>query len=291
MSNVSKSLQEVIKELRATLNSAYKLAPFAAILLLIISLCVVVIAVQSAATKIAIVLLIVFFVFIIVHASTNSYGEAALALSAGLFSVYSVEWSTANFISFVAVWVGFSLLVFLISSVQLAARNEFIYKDASLILARTPSESSQAQKKLKQIDGESGVKSLGPIERAKVLRVFCIRQLPLDVMKSALKDVETLSIITQAEPERVGRFVADSYKVFDAIDPENVSQIIEVLFQAIRSSAVPPDDFLTGFESSRHLVLSRTLTPQDYLNRLRIALENGISPDNIGEHLESTWLT
>ena len=282
---VKQSLNHSLVKLRAALKAAYKLALVAVALILSISFSIVVLAMQSATAKVGVVLLVVFFVAVVIYASTNSYGEAALALAAGLLSVYSVDWTTANFISFVGVWVGFSVLALLISSVRIAAQSESIYREASLTLAPDAAGSGAVESELRRIGADRSIRYLGPIECADAIRIFCFRRVPLDVMASALQAVEMLSVVTQANPTRVARFIADVYRVFDSVSPEDVGQIVDILFRTIRDSAVPPDDFLAGFESSRHLVLSRTLAPQDYLRQLREALEHGIPPEKISDHL------
>jgi len=283
-----KVFREALVELRASLRALYRLAPAAVILVMLIVAAVTALASMSAAAKVVIVLMIVFLVALIVYTTTSRYGEAALALAAGLFSVYSVDWTTANFISFVSVWVGFSLLVLLIASIRLAARYESLVRDASLILAKHPDSSDKTELQLRKIAESSEIKALDPIERAVALRVFCMRKLPLDAMAGALRQVELLSVITQADSERVARFIADVHRVFDAVAPGQAEHTTDLLYGAIRDSAVPPDDFFSGFESSRHLVLSRALRPIEYLSRLRAALENGVQPSAVGDYLKES---
>ena len=41
---------------------------------------------------------------------TGNYGEAALALVAGLLTIYSVEWTTGRWLAFVSVWITFTMI-------------------------------------------------------------------------------------------------------------------------------------------------------------------------------------
>jgi len=278
-------LGEAMTALRATVQAAYELAPVAVVFILFIASTVVAVVANSARGRVAVVLLVVFVVAVLIYAGTRRYGEAALALSAGLISVYSVNWTTPRFIAFVAVWVGFSVLALLISSVSLAAKSESIYRDASLAAAPDVSEYKAVEKELQKIGKDPKIRRLGPIERAEALRLFAYRKLPVPVMRSALQAVDTLSLATQTPPATVTRFVGDTYRVFSAVAPLEMSRFAETLFSSIRDSAVPPADFYAGFEASRHLLLSGEFEPEEFLTRLRTALEHGVPTADLTDYL------
>lgn len=282
---IQKSLYQVLVELRATLKSLYGLAPFAVVVLTILAAGIVSVAVLSAKLMVSVVLLVVLAVAVMVYISTNEYGEAALALVAGLLTVYSVNWTPWTFVGFISVWLAFSFFALMISSIRLAAKSESIYRQAALALAPSADVSGPVESQLKEIGADKTLRSLGPIERAEVIRLFAFRRLPMGMISPALKAVEILSVITQIEHQVVAKFIADVYRVFDFATPADHVGVLDTLFVTLRESAVPPVDFFTGFDASRHLILSRAINPTKFFGLLREALESGVAPAETAHYL------
>jgi hypothetical protein len=284
---VRKSFYEVWRAFIATTQSLYKLAPCLVIVMAAVIAGVTWLALFSSKLMLGSVLLVVWGVAVLVYISTKKYGEAALALVAGLLTAYSVTWSPARFIGFVVIWAGFSFIAFLISSIRIASQTENIYRQASLAMADATSDSYLIEKELKAIGESANKASLGPIERAETIRVFAFRKMPLSIMEAGLKAVGMLSVITEIEPKVVSNFIADVYRIFDASTTEQVEMIMEVVYQTIRQSAAPPRDFMVAFEHSRRLVLSRSMEAPSYFIELRRALDAGVAPEVMGEYLSS----
>jgi hypothetical protein len=284
---IRKSFYEVWRTFIALIQSLYKLAPCFVIVMTLLIGAVTWVALFSSKLMLGTVLLVVFGVAVIVYVSTKNYGEAALALVAGLLTAYSVPWNGKRFISFIAIWSGFSFLALLISSVRLAGKRESIYRQASLAMTEVGMSTSLIEKDLERIGKTAMDVPLGPVERAEVIRVFAFRRLPLNVMGAGLRAVGMLSIITEVESLVVARFVADAYKIFNIGTKEEGEAVLEILHQTIRLSAVPPSDFMTAFEHSRRLVLTRSIDAVTYFAELRVALDGGVAPENMGEYLAS----
>jgi hypothetical protein len=204
--SIGKSFYEVWLAFTATLQSLYKLAPCLVIVMTLVIAGVTWLALFSSKVMLGTVLLVVLGVAMIVYVSTQNYGEAALALVAGLLTTYSVTWNGKRFIGFIAVWSGFSFLALMISSVRIASKQESIYRQASLALADDGMNSSLIEKQLQSIGKASMKIALGPVERAEVIRVFAFRRLSLTVMEAGLKAVAMLSIITEVNSLVVARF-------------------------------------------------------------------------------------
>lgn len=284
---VRKSFYEVWRAFIATVQSLYKLAPCLVIVMAAVIAGVTWLALFSSKLMLGMVLLVVWGVAVIVYISTQKYGEAALALVAGLLTAYSVTWNTARFIGFVAIWAGFSFVAFLISSVRVSNKAESIYRQASLTMADEVADSFLIEKELRAIGEASNNVSLGPIERAEVIRVFAFRKLPISVMQAGLKSVGMLAVITEIEPKTVANFIADVYRIFDATTSAQGEMIMGIMHQTIKRSAVPPRDFMAAFEHSRRLVLSRTVDAPSYFAELQLALDAGVTPEMMGEYLSS----
>jgi hypothetical protein len=233
------------------------------------------------------VLLMVWAVAIIVYARNKNYGEATLALVAGLLTAYSVAWNKPRFIAFVMIWASFSFVALLVSSLRLAGNADGIYKEAALAMSDEDMDFASAEKKLKEVGEGQRSLALGPIERAEALRVFVVRRVPLSIMGAGLKAVAMLNVITDIDSNSVARFVADVYRIFGATTAEQGEIILNILLKTIRMSAVPTADFIVAFEHSRRLVLSRSVDAATYFANLQIALDAGVPPANMSDYLSS----
>jgi hypothetical protein len=282
---ISKSFYEVWKTFGATVRSLYKMAPCLVIVLSAVILAVTWISIHSSKLMLGTVLLVVWGVAVVVYASTQNYGEASLALVAGLLTAYSVTWNPPRYIAFIAIWSGFSFVALIISSIKIASNVESIYREASLNMADSTLDSLGIEQRLKAIGDSSNKISLGPVERAEVIRIFAFRKLPIAVMEGGLKSVGMLSIITGIESKPIANFFADVYRIFGASTTAEGEMILEVIHQTIRQCAAPPVDFISAFEHSRRLVLTRSIDAPTYFAELRVALDAGVAPEAMTEYL------
>lgn len=283
--DTGKSFYEVTRSFNAAIASAYQLAPCGVVVAAALMVAVTWIALLSAKLMVGTVLLVVLVVAVIVYATTTNYGEAALALVAGLLTVFSVTWTTQRFIAFMVAWCGFSFAALIIASIRIASRSESIYRQAALAYADKPEDSMVIEKQLIEIGGTSEAEGLGPIERAHAIRLFCFRKLPLEAQPAALKGVAMLSVITQIDSNAIASFVTDVFKAFNFAGSGMYDRIIDIVYLHLRQSAVPPQDFIKGFENSRRLLLGNEVAPLKYFRSLQDALELGIPPEQIVDHL------
>ncbi|MDY6799496.1 MAG: hypothetical protein SVX28_12360 [Pseudomonadota bacterium] len=279
---------QVWKGLIDVLAASYKLAPCLVIVMALLIAGVTAIVVLSTKAMVATVLLLVLGATIVVYATTHQFGEATLALVAGILTAYGVQWTPNRFIGFVAVWATFCFVALMIASIKIASASESIYRQAAIAYAPSLEERQAIEKQLKAIGDDKQIEGIGPIERAEVLRQFSYRKIPIEVMPVALKACAMLTVITQIDHLEMGKFIADVFKVFDFVDQELQSKIIELVFQAIQTSAVPPADFISGFEHSRHLILSRAIGPVEFLAALNLALQAGTPPNDCAQVISAS---
>lgn len=284
---IKQTFSEVLTSFKSTIKAAYKLAPVFIILMICLIVGVAYIAILSSKLMMGVVLLIVLGVTVVVYASTNNFGEAALALVAGLLTAYSVTWTPNRFISFIAIWSAFSFLALIISSIKLASRSESLYRQAAIAISENNFQISQKEKTLKEIAKNCPTDGLGPIEKAESLLLFCHRKLPTEIMASALKAVSIISVITEIKPKDISSFVADAYKVFGFSSPKQQEELIDLLYKKIKESPAAPIDFIESFKNSRHLILSKSVNPTSYLDLLQKALEAGTLPNDVPEFISS----
>ena len=285
MGEVGKSMDQLLKELQNVVKASFNLAPVLALAISLVFILLIIFTLKFSALMPAIILIIVVLVSVIIYANTDRYGEAALALAAGLFSVFSVDWDAGSFVGFIVAWLGFSFFAMFISSFKLAAKSEAIFRHAAVIMADEGGDVSVVESKLKEIGKSSSDAGLGPIEKAEAIRLFAYRKLPIEVIPHALSMTVILSVAAQANYMKVAVFVADIVSLFGMNEPPSYTGAMDIMYNTIKKSPVQPSDFFVAFENSRHVILSRSLDPIQYFIALRKALEQGIRPDKVGERL------
>ncbi|MDX9964096.1 hypothetical protein [Desulfobacter postgatei] len=270
----------------STVQAAYNLAPFIVIVLSGVVLLVTMVAITSTKLMMGVVLLIVLGITIIVYATTNNFGEAALALVAGLLTAYSVTWTPSKFIAFIAVWSAFSFSAFLLTSLKLASQSEGLYRQAAIAICNHNSEVDGIEKKLQKISNDCPIDGLGPIQKAEVILLFSYRKLTIESQVGALKAVSILSVITQLDHKQIASFISDAYKAFDFETPVEQEKLVDILYESIKSSPVSPEEFIEAFQKSRRFVLSKELKPKAYLELLKSLLASGVAPGEIDQYIK-----
>jgi len=219
----------------------------------------------------------------LVYWKTNNYGEAALALVAGLLAAFTVEWTPSRFIVFTTAWVGFSLFVLLISSIKLAAKTESLYRQAAIFI--DPLNVDKIEKQLRTVADTTPLGMLGPIERAESVLLLAFRKFPVSSMKYALESIEQLATATQVDPKAITLFLADLCKILDFVPSPMHQQQLEDVFTLIREAPASPEDFFHAFTNTRRLLLSEKIAPTTYFRLLRTGLEKGLSPDDMYKYM------
>lgn len=273
-----------VKTLVNTLKAANKAVPGVVVLGSLTASGLVAAISLSAPAMIASAAFLVVLISIVVYAATSNYGEAALALVAGLLTVLTVQWEPWSFTLFSLSWVGFSLVALMIASVRLAATTESLYRQAALAIAGG-ADHEPIEKALRAIGEKTTLQILGPVERAEILRIFAIRHLPVEAMEVTLKATETLATATTMDAKTVAVFFAD---VFHAIGRRADTQFlptVDFIYAAIRRSPAPPEEFFEAFRECRHLLLSGALDLSALLTGIRSALEVGVPASEVDAFL------
>ncbi len=277
------SLNKGLLALRNTIQSANQLVPGCIFVSLLLSGAIAFVAFRFASVMMGTIVIVVLFSSLLIYSSSHNYGEAALALVAGLLTAFTVEWTPGQFAVFLFSWVILTAAVILISSVRLAADVEETYTDAALAI--DADHSQQLMKELRSIEKKAKTEMLGPTERAEVIRLFAFRKLPIPSMQYGLQAVEMLSTITKVDHESVASFVVDIYKVFESEPGPLYKTLLDQVYENIREARVSPSEFIDAFRNSRSIALSREIDPEEYLAELRSALDRGIPPSEVYEFL------
>ncbi len=279
------TLLQALRELKGTLQAANRIVPGCVVVGLILSATVVFVTTSSLQWMIGLVVLLVLFFSFLIYASTQNYGESALALVAGLLTAYTVDWTVGKFTAFVFAWAGLSLGALLLSSVRIAAKVEEIIVDAANVIG--DGDRKELRKRLEAISKKAETKMLGPVERAELIRLFAFRRLPIESMVYALRATEVMTVITGANHDIVGAFVIDVYKIFKSDPGPRFNNLLDRIYAHMRASSVSPSEFIEAFRDSRFVALSSDNSPEEYFHKLIEALSRGVSPNEIGEYLRN----
>lgn len=178
------------------LQASNKLMPGFVIVAILLSGLVIAVCLISATLMIGCIILLVLMTSVVIFANTRKYGDATLALVAGLLAAFTVDWNAARFFAFVVAWIGFSLLVLMISSIKLAADLERIYTHAAISLSAGSSSTLVVSKQLQAIGTkETPLQQLQAVERAEAVRLLVFRKVPLDLIADALASIEIVAAV------------------------------------------------------------------------------------------------
>lgn len=288
---IERSLNESVKALSATIKAAYDLAPLAVIAGAFLTAAVVWVTLQWAPLMMGTASLLVVVVSLCIFATRGNFGEAMLSLVGGLLTIFAFEWTPARYVAFMTAWMGFAFAALLIASVKLAAQAEDIYRMASLRLVDNPDKHSAIERQLRQIGASISLNMLGPIELAEIIRVLAFRRLPLELFGPCLNAVGTLSVVTKCDIKIIAIFVADFLLAFPLESDADARRWVDTLYDVMKDSPVPPEEFFAAFESSRRLLVSQRASPIAFLNGLRDCLISGVSPNDVYDELASRFKT
>lgn len=279
------TLIELLKSLGGVIKGLNQLIPMFVVIFASLSFWLIYIIITYTKWRMGLTVIVVLLVSIIVYIRSKNYGEATLALVAGLLTVFTVDWDNHRFIIFMTVWIGFSLIAIMVSSVRIAAAVEDIYRQASLSIAGGSEAYKEIEKELKKIGDEVVTGTIGPVERAEIIRLLCFKKLPLNVISHALKAVGTISVITKVDIKTVAMFIADLYKVLETSEETDYNKVLDWIYILIRETPVPPIEFIEAFEKTRRLVLSKRIDLLEYFEVLKNGLESGVSEEDMNDYI------
>jgi hypothetical protein len=276
------SLKESLIALRGTLHAMNHAVPSLVVVATFVSVGIIWALALSSTLMVGATTFLVVAISILVYSRMNNYGEAALALVAGLLTVFTVEWTVGRFVAFSVAWLGFSFFALMISSIKIAMVNEDIYLQSSLLVAEEDEAPKVIEARLQAISASEKIRSLGPTERAEVIRVFAYRKVPIDTMEALLHTVRMLSTLTRVGHQEIGNFMADFYHMIGkANSKDDPLPTLDGLYAAIKDSPADPTEFITAFRRCRRLVMSEGISMMVYLRLLHIGLEAGVAPEEM----------
>jgi len=281
---IGDTLQGTTASLLNVLRSSNELVPGVVLVGGALGVAVIYVCAHFGGPMIGVTALTVFAVSVAIYGRKGDFGDAALGLAAGIFAAFAVNWDVSKFFVFEFLWLAFGLYVLLATSIRLAGRAEVIYVHAAQAMGSDDVDG--VGRRLRAIGRDSAVPSLGPIERAEVLRYFAFRRMPLEAMMENLKSVAMLAAITGVDHTRMASYVSDMWTMLGQRQASNNDAVRDRMFVAIRDSSTSPEEFLSAFHHSRRLVLAEGVNAEFYLRALIQATTGGVPGSEMYDHLK-----
>ncbi len=279
-----KTFFETGKSLINAIQSLNQLIPYVVPIIVFLFAGLIILAVIFTKLMMGIVILLVFIVAILIYLKTNNFGEAALALVAGLLAAFTVEWTAKEFIVFSSVWLVFAMLVMIISSVKIASQVESIYRQASLAIDSNNYQKIEMQ--LKTVSSRTPLGLLGPIERAESVLILSFRRIPPSFFGKMLPLIEQLQVISKEDHKTVSLFIADLFKSIEYKPHSDPGTVITNVVSIIKNVPTSPQEVFKAFNKTRHYLLSKAINVEKYFNILNTALSLGISQENLNNYFD-----
>lgn len=283
---IIKSLSNIWKALVAVIKSLYKGMPFLMIVFTAIMFMLMEGVRNNSTLQLSLLTAVIFLSAIAVYFKSKNYGEAVLALSAGLFTIYTVEWSTSLVFSFIIVWIAFTVIVLLTTSVRLASLSETIYLEAVFALKSIQLDEKRCEKELRAVANSLPNSILGPIEKAEIIRVFAYKKLSYTEMVVALKWVNIYFALTRIPYLELADFCAIVIKRSSSVNMISKDKLFDYIYEGMRASSVSPKEYIECFNLTRHHLIKEENTIL-YFEILLSYFDSGESIANIGKYFEN----
>lgn len=230
------------------------------------------------------IVILIILISIIVYYKSGNYGEAGLALMAGLLAAFTVDWTWNRYIVFMAALLGFLLFIMLIGSIKIAAQIEDIYLRAAISI--DINRSKDIAKQLKELADGTPTKKIGPIDKANAIQTMAFRKIPMTSMGQMLKRLDILSGITDLDPKYVTLFLialSDSFNIAPSPGYENR---VDKLFNLYLEAPCSYGDIIRAFMNSGRLVNFGKIEGTRYLILLKEALESHVPPEETYDYIK-----
>lgn len=284
MSAKSNTFNEALKDLQNTLDAAYQLAPAVVVIGIILAATVAYISLIFIEILQGFIVVLIIIISILVYYKSNNYGEAALALMAGLLAAFTVDWTQNKLIVIMTAVLGFLFFILLIGSIKLAAKSESIYLDAAIYI--DVNRAKEISKQLKKISDSIPTKRLGPIDKAEAIRIMAFRKISIDSMNYMLKMIEIISAMADMDAKFATLFLISLSRIFDIAPGPSFESKMDEIVNFYRESPISHEEFAKSFMNSKHFVIFGKVDQSRYRLLLREGLENGVAPEEICDFIQ-----
>lgn len=289
--NKSKSLFEAITALKDVTQTLFKKMPVL-FLVLVYLIDLGIRSYLSAGWSTTYLLgLLILLISIGIYVSTKSFSETTLSFVLGILTIYSINWEEANITLFVILYLVYIVVVFYISAIRLAAKQENILIQAACKLDM--SDYKNVYKRLKGISQKSTKHNqLSILDKSEVIRYLAFRQVIIGEYEEAIKLIELIKSVCQAEIIPCCEIYYGFYTYCNnkKPTPPNISKEVERMFDKVTTLTISYLEFFEIFSETKRILVEEKLNFDKYLLEIKLMALEGYSGSDISEIMREKYL-
>jgi hypothetical protein len=187
---------------------------------------------------------LVLFMAIFLYSKTKSYGEASLALTAGLFAVFGITWTPASLFGVIGTWFLFTVVVFLVSCIRQAMVVEDITKQAAIKFAqKNGKEVAYIENSLENIrKSPARTNMLSGEDICEIFRCAAFKNIKLEHVEQVVRLTEILHVITKVSVKNIALVGCEIISYVNP-QPEESETVIDMIYCSIQASPASPEEY------------------------------------------------
>jgi hypothetical protein len=278
--SITDSFERVAQQFRVVLTDLVHKQPILVCLLVIIAIPICILISKTQFTTIAILCLIISLISAAIYIKTESFAETSLTFILGLFTAFSIEWTSGKAILIILFFLAFSVLIFVISAIRLSSKIEWILTQAAV--QYQPAEHKPTYEELYQIaSAQTPYGQLHIVERAESTRYFAFRKININRIKRLLILVERVTTSWSITHLEACEFL---YALFMSVSSKEEDEahlaMIDFLNQAEQIPCVPSmlHEYLI---STTPFLIAGAVSHDDYLKIIKTQVKIGGDKDAV----------
>ena len=235
--------------------------------------------------------LLILLISIGIYVSTKSFSETTLSFVLGVLTIYSIDWEKANITLFVILYLAYIVIVFYVSVIRLAAKQEVILSQAACKL--DIKDHDRIYKHLKAISHTTTkYNQLSILDKSEVIRYLAFRQVITGEYEEAINVIELIKSVCQTDIISCCEIYYGFYAYCYNKQPRtpNISSEIEKMFDKVTTLTMSYTEFFNVFASTKRILVEGKLTFEEYLLEIRELSLKGYSSEDIIDLMKTKYL-
>ena len=204
--------------------------------------------------------LLILLISIGIYVSTKSFSETTLSFVLGVLTIYSIDWEKANITLFVILYLAYIVIVFYVSVIRLAAKQEVILSQAACKL--DIKDHDRIYKHLKAISHTTTkYNQLSILDKSEVIRYLAFRQVITGEYEEAINVIELIKSVCQSDIISCCAIYYGFYAYCYNKQPRtpNISSEIEKMFDKVTTLTMSYTEFFNVFASTKRILVEGKL--------------------------------
>jgi len=223
--------------------------------------------------------LIVSFVSVIIFTQTKKYGETLLPFMIGILTIFTVNWDHTKADIFIIFYLIVNLVIFLISSLNIASKIE-----SQLTTAASYIDQKEFEIIYKQLNDicKKGTNNhmLSRLESAEALKYLAYANVKVVDMPVAILNIEMVKVVYGLTLKQACDFYRSIYFVNRRTKNNiDINQLLEIIF--VKALPITPEEFINVFDKTKKVLINQEMDIVKYLDKLESLLLNGYTNDYI----------